>query len=74
MNCNSIDLKLDHTLPGYIQVNMNNIYKQFYLDKTSEQDYVPLVSEPLEIVLKIPDVFSFQSRRLSYYEKKSYKK
>lgn len=37
MNCNSIDLKLDHTLPEYIKVNMNNIYKQFYLDKTSEQ-------------------------------------
>jgi len=28
-----------------------------------------LVSEPIEIVLKSQDVFSFQPRRLSYYEK-----
>jgi len=70
MKNDSIDLKLDHTLPEHIKVNMNNIYKQFYLDKVGEQDYEPLVSEPLEIVLKSQDVFSFQPRRLSYYEKK----
>ncbi|XP_022160829.1 uncharacterized protein LOC111026944 [Myzus persicae] len=65
----SIDLRLDHTLPEHIRVNMNNIYRQFYLDNTNEQDNEPLVSEPLQIVLKSQDVFSFQPRRLSYYEK-----
>jgi len=47
---------------------MNNIYKPFYLDSISEQDYEPLVSEPLEIILKSQDMFIFQPRRLSYYE------
>lgn len=58
INNDSIDLKLDHTLPEHIKVNMYNIYKQCYLDNASEQDYEPVISEPLQIILKSQDVFS----------------
>jgi len=37
---------------------MYNIYKQCYLDNASEQDYEPVISEPLQIILKSQDVFS----------------
>lgn len=41
----------------------------FYLDDMSKQNHEQFVSGPLEIVLKNDDVFSFHTRRPSYFEK-----
>lgn len=70
MPTNEIDLNIDSTIPDYIIDSLYNIYNNFYLSSTLDQKHCQTDSDPLEIVLKIHDVFYFQPWRLSYFEKK----
>jgi len=69
MKSNEIDLNLDLSIPENIKTTLYDIYNNYYLNIEYQTELEQVVSDPLEIKLKNNDVFYFQPRRLSYFEK-----
>lgn len=74
MKSNDIDLNLDLSIPENIKNKLYEIYDNFYLNNEYQTELEPIVNDPLEIKLKNNDVFYFQPRRLSYFEKNELQK
>lgn len=74
MQPSDIDLDLDLSIPENVKTALYDIYNNFYLNNEYQTELEPTVSDPLEIKLKNNDVFYFQPRRLSYFEKNKLQK
>lgn len=52
-----------------MKIKLYDTYNYLYLNEMSSQEYEQVVNDPLEIILKNDNVFSFQPKLLSYLEK-----
>jgi len=74
MQPSAIDINLDLSISENKKTALYDMFNNFYLSDESQAELEPIVSDPLEIKLKNNDIFYFQPRCLSYFEKNELQK